>query len=54
LRLGVAAVSLGSDQRTRRARFLAGTIHRAAKDWTFYDMTAGNAAPLSVDHYYHP
>jgi hypothetical protein len=34
--------------------FLAGTIHRAAKDWIFYDMTAGNAAPLSVDHYYHP
>ncbi len=34
--------------------FLAGTVHRAAGDWVFFDMTAGPAFPLSVDHYYYP
>jgi hypothetical protein len=34
--------------------FLAGTIHRAAQDWVFFDMTAGNAAPLSATTYYYP
>ena len=34
--------------------FLAGTTHRAGMQWVFYEMTAGKASPLSVDHYYYP
>jgi hypothetical protein len=34
--------------------FLAGTIRRDGGKWLFWNMTAGKAAPLSVDHYYFP
>ena len=34
--------------------FLAGTLHRGRQGWVFFDMTAGKAFPLSVDHYYYP
>jgi hypothetical protein len=34
--------------------FLAGTLRHLGGDWRFWSMTAGKAAPLSVDHYYFP
>ena len=34
--------------------FLAGTVRRVAGRWVFWNMTAGRAFPLSVDHYYFP
>jgi ketosteroid isomerase-like protein len=34
--------------------FLAGTIRNVKGTWVFSNMTAGKAAPLSVDHYYFP
>ncbi|HEV2351945.1 MAG TPA: nuclear transport factor 2 family protein [Terriglobia bacterium] len=34
--------------------FLAGTVRNVDGKWVFSDMTAGKAAPLSVDHYYFP
>jgi hypothetical protein len=34
--------------------FLAGTLRKVDDSWVFFDMTAGSAFPLSVDHYYFP
>lgn len=34
--------------------FLAGTIRWAHQAWRFSSMTAGQASPLSPDHYYFP
>ena len=34
--------------------FLAGTLRKVGGSWVFFDMTAGSAFPLSVDHYYFP
>src|SRR2546427_8114810 len=34
--------------------FLAGTVRHVGGRWVFWDMTAGRAFPLSVDHYYFP
>ena len=34
--------------------FLAGTIRHVAGRWLFWNMTAGAARPLNVDHYYFP
>jgi hypothetical protein len=34
--------------------FLAGTLRKVVGSWVFFDMTAGKAFPLSVDHYYFP
>jgi len=34
--------------------FLAGTVRRVDGNWVFWNMTAGRAAPLAVDHYYFP
>jgi hypothetical protein len=34
--------------------FLAGTLRHADGRWLFFDMTAGRALPLAVDHYYFP
>jgi hypothetical protein len=34
--------------------FLAGAIRRIEGSWVFWNMTAGKAFPLSVDHYYFP
>jgi hypothetical protein len=34
--------------------FLAGTIKHVGGRWVFWNMTAGSARPLSVDHYYFP
>jgi len=34
--------------------FLAGTLRNLGGQWVFSDMTAGKAAPLSIDHYYFP
>jgi hypothetical protein len=34
--------------------FLAGTLRHICGNWVFWKMTAGNSAPLSVDHYYFP
>ena len=34
--------------------FLAGTERRVAGQWVFWNMTAGRAFPLSIDHYYFP
>jgi hypothetical protein len=34
--------------------FLAGTLRKVKDKWLFFDMTAGRAFPLSVDHYYFP
>ena len=34
--------------------FLAGTLRRQENRWLFWQMTAGKASPLSVDHYYFP
>lgn len=34
--------------------FLAGTIKRVGGRWVFWNMAAGSARPLSVDHYYFP
>ena len=34
--------------------FLAGTLRKVPGSWVFFDMTAGSAFPLSVDHYYFP
>jgi hypothetical protein len=34
--------------------FLAGTVRKLGRDWLFWNMTAGGAFPLSVDHYYFP
>jgi hypothetical protein len=34
--------------------FLAGTLRKVEDRWLFFDMTAGRAFPLSVDHYYFP
>lgn len=34
--------------------FLAGTARRARRGWVFFQMSAGPAFPLSVDHYYAP
>jgi hypothetical protein len=45
------------DQTTRSIAgdtFLAGTVRRVDGNWVFWDMTAGRAAPLAVDHYYFP
>ena len=45
------------DQTTRSIAgntFLAGTLRRVDGNWVFWDMTAGRAAPLAVDHYYFP
>lgn len=45
------------DQSTRfiaADTFLAGTLRRTRDRWLFWDMTAGKASPLSVDHYYFP
>ena len=45
------------DQPTRAIAgdtFLAGTVHFENGKWVFYDMTAGSAAPFSIDHYYFP
>ena len=43
------------DQPTRTIAgdtFLAGTVRLENGKWLFYDMTAGPASPLSIDHYY--
>lgn len=34
--------------------FLAGTLRNMGGHWVFSSMTAGKAAPLSLDHYYFP
>jgi hypothetical protein len=34
--------------------FLAGTVRKVRGSWVFFDMTAGSAFPLTVDHYYFP
>ncbi len=34
--------------------FLSGTLRNIGGHWVFSNMTAGKAAPLSVDHYYFP
>lgn len=34
--------------------FLAGTLRNVGGKWVFSNMTAGKAAPLSVNHYYFP
>jgi len=34
--------------------FLAGTVRRKRERWVFWEMTAGKAFPLSIDHYYFP
>ena len=34
--------------------FLSGTVRNIGGQWVFSNMTAGKAAPLSVDHYYFP
>lgn len=34
--------------------FLSGTLRNIAGHWVFSSMTAGKAAPLSVNHYYFP
>jgi hypothetical protein len=34
--------------------FLAGTVRKHGDRWVFQDMTAGKAAPLSIDHFYFP
>lgn len=34
--------------------FLAGTVRNVDGKWVFSKMTAGKAAPLSVNHYYFP
>src|SRR5262245_34101330 len=34
--------------------FLAGTVRKVGPRWLFWDMTAGRALPLSIDHYYFP
>ena len=34
--------------------FLAGMVRKIDGKWVFWDMTAGRAAPLAVDHYYFP
>jgi hypothetical protein len=34
--------------------FLAGTLRKVPGSWVFFDMTAGSAFPLSVDHNYFP
>ena len=34
--------------------FLAGTLQKSDRDWVFWQMTAGKASPLAVDHYYFP
>jgi hypothetical protein len=34
--------------------FLGGTLRHIDGAWVFWDMTAGRAAPLAVDHYYVP
>jgi hypothetical protein len=43
------------DQPTRHIindTFLAGTLRNVGGKWEFYDMSAGSATPLSLDHYY--
>jgi hypothetical protein len=43
------------DQPTRNIindTFLAGTLRNVNEKWVFYDMSAGPAAPLSLDRYY--
>jgi len=45
------------DQPTRAIAsdtFLAGTVKNIQSKWVFWDMTAGNSSPLSIDHYYFP
>jgi hypothetical protein len=32
--------------------FLAGTVRKVGPRWVFWEMTAGRAFPLSIDHYY--
>ena len=34
--------------------FLGGTLRHTGGRWLFWNMTAGKAFPLSVDHYYFP
>jgi hypothetical protein len=34
--------------------FLAGTVRKVGLRWVFWEMTAGRAFPLSIDHYYFP
>jgi hypothetical protein len=34
--------------------FLAGTVRKVGPKWVFWEMTAGRAFPLSIDHYYFP
>jgi hypothetical protein len=34
--------------------FLAGTVRKVEGKWVFSSMTAGAAAPLSINHYYFP
>lgn len=34
--------------------FLAGTVRHVGGDWVFWNMTAGKASPLAVDHNYFP
>lgn len=44
------------DQSTRTIAgdtFLAGTVRPVNGKWLFYDMNAGPASPLSIDHYYY-
>ena len=44
------------DQSTRTIAgdtFLAGTVRLENGKWLFYDMSAGAATPLSIDHYYY-